>query len=390
MGFYQLYGGANSSTALDPIVAEQLESLRSSGLAAASKKIVWTYVGDQFATYRLPSQPSEGKTYEKSAASASTGTEELSLTNLYQHCLSNRDDKVFYIHSKGSFTTTPANTVLRQNHMKAITSNGHCWGRTVHPSDDSLPPNWAHSASEKQNVDKGRDGPACSHDANMRSVHATGKEPVRAASDDNSDDPDQDDICGFRFSPMPHPHFTGNMWWARCDYVVKLIPPREFPAAMAKAAKSARDNAMLGTGRYSYEHWIASHPSARVADVLPTEFSFCWNYKGQPPASEWSPQWALFPRGLAPAHYFKGQQLRNGWPQRRLSEYKSLFGDNVTQPCSLPASAAICNWPRDFAGHHLGKSQVKTPSADKSVEFVLDFLWSERELGPACGRRPLL
>ena len=39
-------------------------------------------------------------------------------------------------------------------------------------------------------------------------------------------------VCSSRFSPVPHPHTSGNMWLARCDYIKKLIDPLIFEAAM--------------------------------------------------------------------------------------------------------------------------------------------------------------
>lgn len=35
---------------------------------------------------------------------------------------------------------------------------------------------------------------------------------------------DTHDVCGVNFQPMPSPHFSGNMWWARSDYIGTLDP----------------------------------------------------------------------------------------------------------------------------------------------------------------------
>lgn len=33
-------------------------------------------------------------------------------------------------------------------------------------------------------------------------------------------------ICSSRMSPLPHPHTSGNMWLAKCDYISQLIDPK--------------------------------------------------------------------------------------------------------------------------------------------------------------------
>lgn len=88
------------------------------------------------------------------------------------------------------------------------------------------------------------------------------------------------DTCGSRMSPLPFPHVPGNMWAARCSYVSKLIQPKEFQSAMEQVfeerdgGKETRcpprggeaDNC-YGMGRFSSEHWVLSHPSARPCDL---------------------------------------------------------------------------------------------------------------------------
>lgn len=36
---------------------------------------------------------------------------------------------------------------------------------------------------------------------------------------------DKHDTCGWRFSPSPYMHYTGNYWWATCKHINKLINP---------------------------------------------------------------------------------------------------------------------------------------------------------------------
>ncbi len=32
--------------------------------------------------------------------------------------------------------------------------------------------------------------------------------------------------CGWRLSPVPYIHYSGNFWWARCEYVSGLVDPK--------------------------------------------------------------------------------------------------------------------------------------------------------------------
>jgi hypothetical protein len=79
--------------------------------------------------------------------------------------------------------------------------------------------------------------------------------------------PDMCNVCSSRFSPIPHPHTSGNMWLARCDYVRKLIDPFDFEERMNEFTTNCTANGREscdGRLRYSAEHWIHSHPSVKV------------------------------------------------------------------------------------------------------------------------------
>eukprot|EP00581_Thalassiosira_minuscula_P029931 CAMPEP_0183787150 /NCGR_PEP_ID=MMETSP0739-20130205/67395_1 /TAXON_ID=385413 /ORGANISM="Thalassiosira miniscula, Strain CCMP1093" /LENGTH=395 /DNA_ID=CAMNT_0026031227 /DNA_START=129 /DNA_END=1316 /DNA_ORIENTATION=- len=122
-----------------------------------------------------------------------------------------------------------------------------------------------------------------------------------ALSSECADLPPSCDVCSSRMSPLPHPHTSGNMWLARCDYVSKLIspsPPLLAPkkkeeggreemllpkeeAAAAMATLHNNDDACKGRGRYFSEHWIHSHPSVRPCDLY-TGKEFVWAYKNIP------------------------------------------------------------------------------------------------------------
>ena len=95
------------------------------------------------------------------------GREDLTLHALWEYCRSHpyHSTKVVYLHSKGWFHNTKRN-------------------------------------------------------ANLRNFITGG-----ALSKECANLPDQCDVCSIRMSPIPHPHTSGNMWLARCDYVAKLVDP---------------------------------------------------------------------------------------------------------------------------------------------------------------------
>ena len=83
-------------------------------------------------------------------------------------------------------------------------------------------------------------------------------------------DSDTCNVCSSRFSPLPHPHTSGNMWLARCDYIRQLKDPFEFEKEMnsfhnnCRGRKDRQNVPCIGRGRFSAEHWVYSHPSVKV------------------------------------------------------------------------------------------------------------------------------
>ncbi len=147
------------------------------------------------------------------------GEEIETLGLLWDHCRNNLDDKVVYIHNKGSF----------------------------HPS-------------EKNDL--------------MRRFMTRG-----ALSEDCSNMPTTCNISSSRMSPFPHAHVSGNMWVARCDYVQKLINPLNFKEAMRTKVNS-KVSCCDGSGRNAAEHWVHSRPSVRPCDLSTSNYT--WNYYGIP------------------------------------------------------------------------------------------------------------
>ena len=78
-----------------------------------------------------------------------------------------------------------------------------------------------------------------------------------ALSEECSNMPDTCNVCSSRMSPMPHPHTSGNMWLSRCEYVRKLIEPKRFAPAMDRTNRDFSriiEFHCFGIGRYASEH----------------------------------------------------------------------------------------------------------------------------------------
>ena len=138
-------------------------------------------------------------------------------------------------------------------------------------------------------------------------------------------------------SPIPHPHASGNMWLARCDYVQKLIDPELFEGAMNKVVyqneRSRRNGGegCIGRGRYSAEHWIHSHPSIAACD-LHKDPNYVWLYKGVP-LHNFEKELRAAPR-FDLMTYLIASVCRNSWGLRvddRLGEYHSLYGEEPSE-----------------------------------------------------------
>ena len=84
-------------------------------------------------------------------------------------------------------------------------------------------------------------------------------------------------------SPLPHPHTSGNMWLARCDYVAKLVDPNAKEEGKLHISFNI-DDSQKGFGRYFFEHWIHSHPSVMTCNLYPGK-EFTWEYNNIPDAN---------------------------------------------------------------------------------------------------------
>jgi hypothetical protein len=161
------------------------------------------------------------------------GYEERTLEPLHQFCMQHPQKTVIYLHNKGSFHAASGQNAWRWIMTEAVVHE-QCWNKTV--------------GSDTQ----------C-------------------------------DVCGLLFVPTPMLHYTGNMWMAKCSYVKKLHPMYKLverrtvsidkiwhmrPIVQPCFCPSAFWN--TGNGRYLSEHWIPSHPQARLCDLSPTNNENYW------------------------------------------------------------------------------------------------------------------
>jgi hypothetical protein len=118
------------------------------------------------------------------------------------------------------------------------------------------------------------------------------------------------DVCGLLALPFPFTHFTGNFFTASCSYIAKLLPPREFVIRMSEVTGKALVQKLegrliarllpdaphhFGIGRFASEHWVGSHPSAKICDVSQSPQIDTWRRRDSPlPAEEF--KFHMYPR----------------------------------------------------------------------------------------------
>ena len=127
VGFYNVF--RQDRRHFKGIITEQIHLLKFPGLAAASRAITVVFAGSNHRSFRVPTRSSKFVL----ASSKSSGDEKDTLQLLYNHCVASPRDKVFYIHSKGTFHPSASNDMpsvgeqrhaARQNLTKAVVA---CW-----------------------------------------------------------------------------------------------------------------------------------------------------------------------------------------------------------------------------------------------------------------------
>lgn len=135
---------------------------------------------------------------------------------------------------------------------------------------------------------------------------------------------DNHDTCGWRISPTPRVHYSGNFWWARCSYVNTLIDPMApiNNQTYIEGIKSLGRCVGLD-GRYFAETWIGTGPTLHPADCMNSTIdnSYVWGYR--------------FP--FAADAFCHGPDTPSGLPCQTASTYESVgdFKNAINQMNSL-------------------------------------------------------
>lgn len=186
--FFNTYQNPENPEQGNDIIIDQIRQINNQQLLTNST-IYYNRFGD-YKTNEFPKATCENNNSRDcfEYVAQKEGDEQLTLQHLHDYCVANKDDRVVYIHTKGAFTPSKENDILRNILMKAVTS------------------------------------PQC---LEMNTFTDTGG---------------RCDTCSTQFHGLPA-HYPGNMWVANCDYVSKLIPPNVFEKKKQSLLKDIKDAA---------------------------------------------------------------------------------------------------------------------------------------------------
>ena len=234
--FYNVYIKENDTARGIKIVNEQLEA-RASSPTLSRTMLYYNHIGDINVRFPL-CEPCLRLNISRS------GNEVMTLQALHRYCAANPNARVIYIHSKGTYTSTVKNDMLRRVLTKGAFSD-LC----------------AHMTGEK-----GGENAVCN-------------------------------VCAAKINAIPFHSVPGNMFVAECSYVNLLTEPRQYAQKREKMmeelhslSSSSLDSlgflskpsirwqfyrpSWIGLERYAMEHWICSHPSFQGCDLYNTSFSY--------------------------------------------------------------------------------------------------------------------
>lgn len=226
VGFYHIYA---SGATYRGIVQEQIDAFKNSGGIDVMDTVFYTTVGPGSSLNDRFNIDSEAAKYQHLYHFEEHGEELYTLGLLYRFCQAYPDAMALYFHDKGSYHNTRENEIMRR------TLNCH----TLNPQ--------------------------CYH------ALRTGRY----------------DTCGFRASPTPHPHYSGNFFWATCRYVNTLVDPWSPYTNVTFSDINERVLSMCAgaRGRFFAESWIGSAPAIRPADCIDAsvDTSYLYGYFSLPP-----------------------------------------------------------------------------------------------------------
>jgi hypothetical protein len=261
----EVYNAIDNGREYRAIVKEQIRTIERTGLYDKLGKIFYITVGKYRDSMNLsdfslnlrgtdkthrsyvngttpttPTTPISDK-YVHLAHYAKKAGEVQTLSYLQRFCHLNPLSKVLYFHNKGSYHPSPRNDLFRSL-LNAFVLNPHC--------------------------------------LSALDTHAY-------------------DTCGWRISPVPTVHYSGNFWWARCAYINQLVDPlsqqtnNTFQTA-SKVSKEIKGGVKGGClydkSRYFAESWVGSAPTIHPADCMNSsvESSFLFGNGLPTVADEWS------------------------------------------------------------------------------------------------------
>lgn len=150
-----------------------------------------------------------------------TGWEEDTLGALYEFCHAHPTTNVLYFHDKGSFHSSPANIRFRKV-LDCYVLNPNCI------------------------------------------------EALKTY-----------DTCGWRVSPVPYIHYSGNFWWATCRHINRLIHPSAYRVNETFIQVSSRINECSNhSDRFFAEQWVGTYPVFAPADCFGSAYdtSYLFGY----------------------------------------------------------------------------------------------------------------
>jgi len=199
------------------VVQNQVNTVKGSGLLGMLDNVYYATMGNAGKDYDI----GDDEKYVHIDHYGDEGTELQTLSLLHRFCHSNPKSKVLYFHDKGSFRHTYANAKFCSL-LNCYVLNPHC---------------------------------------------------IEAL--------DTHDTCGWRISPTPHPHYSGNFWWARCEYVNTLIDPMA-PINNQTFIDEAKSLTCSSLDSHSFaETWIGTGPTLLPADCMNSTIddSYLWGYR---------------------------------------------------------------------------------------------------------------
>jgi hypothetical protein len=232
--FYNVYFGSTHPSTLD-VIQEQMDQVGASYAAEKGVTVLYTTVGIPHhlnATYMAHLCSVRNSFRCQHLNHYYTGHEEVTLEHLYDFCRDRKDRnesdiRVAYMHNKGSKNSGMSQNIWRRISTLAMTSQ-----LCLEPQDD------------------------------------------------------QCNTCGLSYGG----YFFGNFWTAKCSYVSKLLSPNHFMHKKNHLSRIAMRNythldwnfhpTHMGTGRYSNEHWVTSHPSVMPCDLDANGMWWYWQGNG--------------------------------------------------------------------------------------------------------------